>query len=138
MFCQFNLTEVAVKSVSTKFSGIPQVGDKVTAPVAVQPWSSVTVQVYVPIERFWMIGKVCPFDHKKLNGAVPPTGVEVAVPLPFDAGRLPVTLACSMAGWLMLTLAVAVAEPSLTVTVKSPGARFEMLAEVAPFDHANV
>lgn len=66
---------------------------------------------------------------------MPPDGVAVAEP----ALELPVTLACSTAGCEIVALAVAVAPlPSVAVTVKLPGARFWMLAEVAPFDHKKV
>ena len=40
--------------------------------VPVHPFASVTVTLYEPLVRFEIFWVVAPFDHKKLNGNVPP------------------------------------------------------------------
>jgi hypothetical protein len=56
---------------------------KVIESIAVQPFASVTVTVYVPDARFKADAPVAPLFHKYVYGAVPPFGVAVAVPFAF-------------------------------------------------------
>ncbi len=48
--------------------------------ISSQSKKSVTVTVYVPAERPEAVVVVCPFDHRMLNGGVPPASTTLAVP----------------------------------------------------------
>ncbi len=47
----------------------------------IQPFTSVTMHVYVPAIKLVAVWVVLPFDHKYVYGGVPPLGLAVAVPL---------------------------------------------------------
>ena len=107
--------------------------------MAVQPFASVTVTVYVPWSKPVIVCVVCPPGlHKKVYGGVPPDGFAVAVPsfvvgpvssvavavtLTEDEGSVIVTLCCT--GWQrvpsIVTLTVYTPAPKpVTVLVVTP------------------
>ena len=53
----------------------------VTLVVAVQPFTSVTVTVYVPATKFCGSCTVEPFDQAYVYGDVPPVGVKLMLPV---------------------------------------------------------
>ncbi len=48
----------------------------------IQPFTSVTMHVYVPAIKLVAVWVVLPFDHKYVYGGVPPLGLTVAVAVP--------------------------------------------------------
>ena len=85
--------------------------------VAVQPFASVIVIVYVPNANPFTVSVVSPLFHKYVNGGVPPFGVATALPLlTVQPVGFPITVTNGEAETETLTEVTAI-QPFVSVTV---------------------
>ena len=81
---------------------------KVPDSFAVQPLASVTVTVYVPAQRLFMVCVLSPVFQLYVYGDVPPEGFAVALPsqLPLQDGSVVETVTSTGAGSTRLAVSV--------------------------------
>lgn len=109
----------ATSTLDCRLTVGPPVDATVVVPVVVQPFASVTVQVYEPAARLFAVDAVPP-DGAQLYvyGPVPPLSVTEAVPvLVLHPVGVEVALALSAAGSVMVTVCVVV-QPASSVIVQ--------------------